>query len=257
MFIKKTADRRSYNNDGYAILDTYLEHNKDFNDLIDEINNDLRLKINYRELKKNGGFIMGNLGIDQGPYGPKFYSLIFKDQLIKILEELTEIKLDEFDMFYGGNLVLPNKGKQHFHIDGSYYKKMYMVSVVTEDIDYNNAPLEICLGSHKKYMKFWEFFFSKKQKKKILLKKGQILIRPHNLWHRGTKNNSSKPRLLLSFSLTPKINNNKVYNSSLNLKILPNFFNSNFIGRLQEFSYVYLGSIHIILKLLASIIKQK
>ena len=154
MFIKKTADRRSYNNDGYAILDTYLEHNKDFNDLIDEINNDLRLKINYRELKKNGGFIMGNLGIDQGPYGPKFYSLIFKDQLIKILEELTEIKLDEFDMFYGGNLVLPNKGKQHFHIDGAYYKKMYMVSVVTEDIDYNNAPLEICLGSHKKYMKF-------------------------------------------------------------------------------------------------------
>ena len=52
MFIKKTADKRSYNNDGYAILDTDLEHNKDFNDLVDEINNDLRIKINYRELKK-------------------------------------------------------------------------------------------------------------------------------------------------------------------------------------------------------------
>ena len=132
-----------------------------------------------------------------------------------------------------------------------------MISIVTEDINLENGPTEICVGSHKKEMKFWEFFFSKKQKKKIFLKKGQILIRPHNLWHRGTKNNSSKPRLLLSFSLTPKINNNKVYNLSPNLKILPNFFNSNFFGRLQEFSYVYFGSIRVILKLLASIIKKK
>ena len=257
MFIKKTADKRSYNNDGYAILDTDLEHNKDFNDLVDEINNDLRIKINYRELKKNGGFIMGNFGIDQGHYGPKFYSLIFKDQLIKIFEELTETKLDEFDIFHGGNLVLPNKGKQHFHIDGSYYKKMYMVSIVTEDIDYNNAPTEICLGSHKKYMKFWEFFFSRKIKKKITLKKGQILIRPHNLWHRGTKNKSVKPRLLLSFSMTPKEDNKQTQKISSSVEILPNFFKSNFFGRLHEFFYVYFGSILTILKLINSLIKQK
>ena len=257
MFIKKTADKRSYNNDGYAILDTDLEHNKDFNDLVDEINNDLRIKINYRELKKNGGFIMGNFGIDQGHYGPKFYSLIFKDQLIKIFEELTETKLDEFDIFHGGNLVLPNKGKQHFHIDGSYYKKMYMVSIVTEDIDYNNAPTEICLGSHKKYMKFWEFFFSRKIKKKITLKKGQILIRPHNLWHRGTKNKSVKPRLLLSFSMSPKKDNKQTQKISPSVEILPNFFKSNFFGRLHEFSYVYFGSILTILKLINSLIKEK
>ena len=31
----------------------------------------------------------------------------------------------------------------------------------------NNAPTEICVGSHKKEMKFWEFFLSKKDKKKV------------------------------------------------------------------------------------------
>ena len=257
MFIKKLIDKDFFYNNGYIILDTNLENNHNYNKLVDEINNDLKLKLKNNKLYKNGGYLMGNFGIDQGPYGPKLYSLIFQDEFIKIFEDLIKSKLNLFDIYYGGNLVLPKKGNQHFHIDGSYNKRMFMISIVTEDINLENGPTEICVGSHKKEMKFWEFFFRKKQKKKILLKKGQILIRPHNLWHRGTKNNSSKPRLLLSFSLTPKTNNNKVYNPSPSLKILPNFFNSNFFGRLQEFSYVYLGSIRVILKLLVSIIKQK
>ena len=45
----------------------------------------------------------------------------------------------------------------------------------------------------------------KKAKKKLTMKKGQILIRKHNLWHRGTKNLSNKNRLLLSFIMTPKV----------------------------------------------------
>jgi len=257
MFIKKLIDKDFFYNNGYIILDTNLENNHNYNKLVDEINNDLKLKLQNNKLSKNGGYIMGNFGIDQGPYGPKLYSFIFKDEFIKIFEDLIKSKLNLFDILYGGNLVLPKKGNQHFHIDGSYTKKMFMISIVTEDINFENGPTEICVGSHKKEMKFWEFFFSKKQKKKILLKKGQILIRPHNLWHRGTKNNSNKPRLLLSFSVTPKINKNKVHNPSPNLRILPNFFKSNFIGRLQEFSYVYLGGIRIILKLLVSLIKQK
>ena len=257
MFIKKLVDKNYYINNGYAIIDTDLKHNKDFNNLIDKINNDLELKINKGELKKIGGFIMGNFGINQGPYGPQLYSLIFKEKLIKIFEEFTESNLEDFKVFHGGNLVLPNKGKQLFHIDGSYKKKMYMVSIVTEDIDLNNAPTEICVGSHKKEMKFWEFFLSKKVKKKVTLKKGQIFIRPHNLWHRGTKNKSNKPRLLLSFSMTPKIQNEQTQNCSSNVKILPNFFKSNLIGRIHEFSYVYLGSILIIFKLFYSIFKRK
>ena len=123
MFIKKLVDKNYYINNGYAIIDTDLKLNKDFNNLIDKINDDLKLKINESELKKNGGFIMGNFGINQGPYGPQLYSLIFKEQLIKIFEEFTESNLEDFKVFYGGNLVLPNKGKQHFHIDGSYKKK--------------------------------------------------------------------------------------------------------------------------------------
>lgn len=258
MFIKKSVDKNHYNNNGYVIIDTDLENNQNFNNLIEEINNDLELKIRNKEIKKNGGFLMGNFGINQGPYGPKLHSLIFKEQFVEIFENITEGKLDSFDIFYGGNLVLPKKGKQHFHVDGAYNKKMYMISIVTENIDLSNGPTEICVGSHKKEMKFWEFFFSKKQKKKVILKKGQIFIRPHNLWHRGTKNFSDKTRLLLSFVMTPKVKKGKeIEPISSELMILPNFFKSNFQGRLHEFFYIHFGAIRLILKLILSLIRQK
>lgn len=257
MFIKRPVDKNYYNNNGYIILDTDLEFDQDFNNLVNKIYDDMNSKIKNSELKKNGGYVMGNFGINQGPFGPKLYSLIFKDQFIEIFENLTESKLDEFNVFHGGNLVLPNKGKQHFHTDGSYNKKMYMVSIVTEDIGLKNAPTEICLGSHKKQMKFWKFFLGRKNKKKVILKKGQILIRPHNLWHRGTKNKSNKPRLLLSFTMTPKIINQEVQEISESFEILPNFFKSNFFGRLHEFFYVHFGLALIILKFFRSIVKEK
>jgi len=258
MFIKKSIDKDHYDKDGYTIIDTDLEYNQNFNDLIEQIDNDLKIKIKNDRLKKNGGFMMGNFGINQGPYGPELKSLIFKEQFVKIFEDLTKCKLDSFNIFCGGNLVLPKKGKQHFHIDGAYNKKMYMISIVTENIDLNNGPTEICVGSHKKKMKFWEFFFSKKQKKKLILKKGQILIRPHNLWHRGTKNFSNKTRLLLSFVMTPKVNlGRKIEPISSELMILPNFFNSNFQGKLHELFYIHFSFIHIVLKLILSFFKQK
>ena len=60
---------------------------------------------------------------------------------------------------------------------------MYLVSIATEDITLDNGPTEVwwhilnpCLLMN---------FFTKNKKK--LMKKGQILIRKHNLWHRGTK----------------------------------------------------------------------
>ena len=50
------------------------------------------------------------------------------------------------------------------------------------------------------------------------MKKGQILIRKHNLWHRGTKNLSNKNRLLLSFIMTPKSRKTKLKTSRVNFE---------------------------------------
>ena len=45
MFIKKSIDKDHYDKDGYTIIDTDLEYNQNFNDLIEQIDNDLKIKI--------------------------------------------------------------------------------------------------------------------------------------------------------------------------------------------------------------------
>lgn len=257
MFLKKKVDKNFLSQNGYIVLDTDLENNHEFKLLVNEIYKHLDFKLKSIELKKMGGYVMGNFGINMGPFGPKLYTMIFKKQFLKLFEILTGNQINFYDIFYGGNLVMPKKGKQNFHIDGAFKKEMYLISIATEDVTLTNGPTEICSGSHVKELKYWKFFFSKKKKKKLLLKKGQILIRRHNLWHRGTKNLSNKPRLLLSFILTPKLYNNKIDPISSNLEILPNFFKTTLLGRVQEFSYVYLSGLHLSFKLLISLIKQK
>ena len=56
-------------------------------------------------IKKLGGYIMGNFGINQGPLGLKLYSLIFIEEFVNYFEKITSKKLNSFDLNYGGNLV--------------------------------------------------------------------------------------------------------------------------------------------------------
>ena len=252
MFLKKIVDEFFFNQNGYVILDTYLDNNKFFNDLIAKVENTLNDEINKPYVKKLGGYLMGNLGINQGPFASKLFSLVFNNEFQSYFEKITRKKLSSFDINFGGNLTLPNKGKQIFHTDGKFDQEMYLVSIATEDIKYDNGPTEICIGSHLKQMTFDEFFFSKKNKKKITMKKGQILIRKHNLWHRGTKNYTKKPRLLLSFVMMPKVRGVKLEPVAKKFKILPNFFKENLSGRFHELIYVKISFLIIILKLISS-----
>ena len=69
-------------------------------------------------------------------------------------------------------------------------KKMYLVSIATEDITLDNGPTEVCIGTHLKSMSFDEFFFHKKKKikKKLTMKKGQIFNQKTQFMAvRGTK----------------------------------------------------------------------
>ena len=57
--------------------------------------------------------------------------------------------------------------------------------------------------------------------------------------------------------MTPKINANEIEPLTSNIKILPNFFKPGFLGKIQEILYVNFRTIHLILKIINSIIKQK
>ena len=256
MFLKELIDKSIFEKNGFVLLDTNLSNNSLFDDLINEIESSLKEEIRNTNIKKIGGYIMGNFGINQGPFGSKLYSLIFEKEFVNYFENLTSKKLNLFDINYGGNLTLPKKGTQIFHTDGSYQQEMYLISIATEDITLANGPTEVCVGSHLKPLSFDEFFFSKKDKKKLTMKKGQIVIRKHNLWHRGTKNFTDKQRLLLSFVMIPKSRKVILEQISDKIKILPNFFKNNLIGRIHETIYAKFGFLIILTKLFQSFSKK-
>ena len=249
--IKKEFDRN-----GYVLIDANLNSNNKFKTITKKIYKDLNSQLLRKDLSYLGGYIMGNLNVNQGNYGSILFSLVFKKKIIKIFEKITGKNLKTFDVLFGGNLSFPNKGSQIFHTDGTFDQKMYLISFATEDITEENGPTEVCLGTSIKPLKYWQFFLTKKKKKKLLLKKGQVLIRKHSLWHRGTINNTVKTRLLLSFILTPKKRELKISNYK-KLTILPNFFSSNLKGKVHEFIYTYLQNFLKYFKFLVSIIMNK
>ena len=67
------------------------------------------------------------------------------------------------------------------------------------------------------------------------------MLRPNILWHRGTKNNSEKPRPILTFVLTKKKLENSKIEKKNNIFFYKNIFNYGLKGKIVEFIYVKLG----------------
>ena len=88
------------------------------------------------------------------------------------------------------------------------------------------------------------------------MKKGDILIRNHSIWHRGTKNKSKNLRILLLFELTEK-STNKNFKQEIyeNLKIGENQFKSTYSQKFKEAVSIYLSPVYILYRMVLSIIK--
>lgn len=167
--MNKKLRKNKFEKNGVIVLKTSLNQNKNFQKIIKKIYRDLNIQILKQEIKKYSGYIMGNLNVYPGKYGEQLFNLIISEKkILRKIEFTLGKKIKNFDVSYGGNLVLPKKGKQLFHIDGSYKKEMILISIVSEKITNKNAPTEVCIGSHKKNFTFSNFYFSKKRKKKLL-----------------------------------------------------------------------------------------
>ena len=88
------------------------------------------------------------------------------------------------------------------------------------------------------------------------MKKGDVIIRNHSIWHRGTKNRSKNLRILLLFALTEKVSDKKFSQEiSENLIIGENQFKSSFTQKFKEVFSIYLAPIYIFYRIISSFIK--
>ena len=86
---------------------------------------------------------------------------------------------------------------------------------------------------------------------------GDLIIRSHYLWHRGTVNKSNKNRFLIAFLLFEKSRGIKQNQSRNSIKIYNNFFSNSLSGKLKELIYIYLKLIYVLYKLVLSFLKNE
>jgi hypothetical protein len=245
--------KKEFENNGYIIIKNFISSNN-FIEISNKLNKDIESTLTHIKLKKFGGYQIGNINVNPGKYGRIIWNILIKNKLDNLVEKILDKKIKDYFIQPAGNLSLPKKGNQNFHTDGKFNSSMYLISVATSNIDENCGPTEIVKNSHTKNIPYWKFLLNKKKIEKILLKEGDLIIRKHSLWHRGTKNNSNNYRFLLTYLLFDKGKtlNCDQFNNDEHIKLYDNFFSGTIQGRLKEFIYVKLNFIFIIYKFIRS-----
>ena len=255
-------DKSSFEENGYISLQNFLRK-EEFHTISEEIINEANqfyLSKN-EEIKKLGGYLTGNLELLPDGKIFKLWDMMCNEEFKKKFKEIIGNDLSNFNVKCSGNIVLPNKGKQHFHTDGPIKSDKIIINLAIEEINSLNAPTEIVLGTHKKKIQYWKFYlnhFFLSKKIKVHMNPGDIIIRNNSIWHRGTKNKTKKLRILLLYVLTKKEENINFY-QKINDKIMigENQFKSNTSSqRFKELFSIYFAPLYILYRIVLSIIKK-
>ncbi len=258
MFDLNKKDITLFEKYGYIKLSLFKNNNK-FHELIKSFKKDFSELVNNKNISAFGGYRAGNLNINPGKYGPMFLDFFNNENFAKYFEYLVGNNISNYKIFYGGNLNLPNSKNQLFHTDGNWDPRMIVLNIAMTKIDLNNGPLEVINFSHKQFLPYWFFIIKnlfKKNRRKIELEVGEILIREHRLWHRGTSNKSKFNREMLGIMFL-KTNHESIETDVIPTKveIFDNMYDKSFKGKLNEFIFLKFKFILVLYKMLISLKK--
>lgn len=256
MFDLNKNDNSIYEHQGYIKLELFRQ-NHEFQKLIENFKEDLFFNLKNNNISNLGGFRSGNLNINPGKHGAMFMNFLKLNNFTEYFEGLTGDKLQDYEILYGGNLNLPKSKNQLFHTDGNWNPRMIILNIATSKINNSNGPMEVINFSHKQFIPYWLFlvkYFLSKNKKKIMLEKGDILIREHRLWHRGTSNKSLQNREMLGIMFL-KTKTNQIQKNIDRLEIYDNMYDTSLKGKIKEFIFLYFKFILVLYKLINSLKK--
>tara|TARA_B100000242_G_C43005766_1_gene467369 strand:- start:580 stop:1356 length:777 start_codon:yes stop_codon:yes gene_type:complete len=254
MFKYNLDDKKKFIENGYVVKKIFGKNNS-FIDFSNKLNNDLIFIEKKNYVKNLGGYRSGNLNIDLGIYSEEIINLLLKSNFSEYFNYITGDNIDNFEISTGGNLNLPGSKKQLFHTDGNWSPRMIIVNIAPTNININNGPIEILEKSHIRNLPYWKFLLDCKKfnPKKIQLDLGDVLIREHRLWHRGTRNNSNKFREMVGVMLIKKENTKKIKEYLTKPKLYSNMFDNNLKGKLLEFIFLHFKILLVIYKLFLSL----
>ena len=153
--------RENFYKSGYLIIPGFLK-NKNFENVCNTLENRILNTLEKTDLKKIGGYKIGNLGLHAGKYASEIWNLLMQNGIEDLIKTILDKPLSEFTIRVSGNISFPGKGEQDFHTDGKYSDKMYLISIATEEINEKNGPTEVIDNCYSN-LPYWKFFFFKKK----------------------------------------------------------------------------------------------
>jgi hypothetical protein len=148
------------------------------------------------------GAVKGHLKQSPPPFAPYVFREIISNSFAA---QVTEKVLgeDRFNVFYDGNCNCPGSKPQPVHVDAGV--PLFVVNVGLVDITEHNGSIELWPGTHLIQDVGARLETSALEARRKIVppirantKKGSILIRSAQLWHRGMPNYSDKPRHMIA-----------------------------------------------------------
>ena len=130
MFKINHKEKQLFNENGYVKLNV-LTNNNNFEKFLKDFKNDISRILKDHKFEDIGGYKSGNLNIDPGKYGPKILKILEDINFQNYFEFLTNDKLKNYKIIFGGNLNLQNSKKQLFHTDGNWSPRMIILNLAT------------------------------------------------------------------------------------------------------------------------------
>jgi hypothetical protein len=236
-FILTPALEQSFDAEGYLVFPGAVgaERLAELHELL--LSEFGRARVDGR-LFAGGGLVSGHLNCFPGRASRFVYDELEVRGVFDIASGLWPTPLRTPNI--GCNFNLPGSRPQNEHIDGLYSDPFLVINVATVDTDLSNGAMEILRGTHRRHFKHWQLAWKPPQRRRVLLRRGDALLRISTLWHRGMPNPSATARPMLAFTWeqggTSVVDPYAAFDGQV--AFLPNRYAIGLTGRLRERAFV-------------------
>jgi hypothetical protein len=229
------ALERAFADDGYFVLPGVVSQ-AELQTVEQRLTDEFKQWSNSSQSFQGGGLLSGHLNCYPGELVRGTMNELRSSGTLDMLGRLFPTAPERTR--WGCNFNLPGSVEQHYHMDGVYLDHYLIVNVAVVDTTLHNGAIAIVPKTHKRFYKYWEFAAGRvhRNAERIVMQRGDVLVRLSTVWHRGMPNHSSTPRPMLALTLGESYVNNSdpfAHNGGA-IQFQANWFKTNFLGRLRE-----------------------
>jgi hypothetical protein len=192
------------------------------------------------QLFNGGGMLTGHLNCFPGDQSRFVYDQLEAAGVVDLVKALRPDLVERLRATM--NFNLPGSVAQHYHSDGLYTEEFLICNVAVVDTTVVNGALDVLPGTHNRFYKFWRYALERKYRlsTRVLMQRGDAVLRKSTLWHRGTPNRTDVPRPMMAITFgeiaAPEadpfdLNGGQAF-------FFPNWYSTSPLGQLRERVYV-------------------